>query len=129
MLILLSEIKTLEDLKAKGSFKVVKASINELIPIKARGWKELWFKIELLKKLTDQYYCDFNKIMTSSIASELANPIVLSIFKTPSLPELRKYLWFTMASRRKYNFYLSSIYEGVDYFKLKEDNSNEVQRN
>lgn len=44
-MIILSEIETLEQLKKKGPFNKVKASINEIIPIKARGWDHLWAKI------------------------------------------------------------------------------------
>ncbi|PVZ81153.1 hypothetical protein C9426_31920 [Serratia sp. S1B] len=103
-MLIISEIETLEDLKTKGSFNEVKADINELIPIKARGWEHLWKKILELRN-----YAKYYDLVHSAI-----------FFKTDDVNKIEKYLWLVTASRRKYNFYISSKYEGIDYFKREE---------
>lgn len=101
MIIILSEIETLDDLKAKGSFNKVKADINKLIPIKARGWVHLWEKISDLRG-----YAKYNDLTHMAI-----------FLKLNDINKIKKYLWLVTTTRRKYNLYISSTYEGIDYFK------------
>ncbi|AYA41416.1 hypothetical protein HZS38_13720 [Xenorhabdus nematophila] len=111
-MLVLSEIKTLEALKAKGSFKKVMAEINKLIPIKARGWKHLWEKILELRK-----YAENDDLVHAAI-----------FFKTEDLAAIKKYLWMVIVTLRQYNLYISSMYEGINYFKY-ENSENEVRWN
>lgn len=109
-MIILSEIESLEYLKAKGPFHKVKASINELIPIKARGWDQMWLKIKALRSHAECY--------------DLSQAMSLLGVKDEGL--IKKYLWLVTISRRKYNLYISSKYEGIDYFKY-DGEHNEIQ--
>ncbi|WP_159182003.1 MULTISPECIES: hypothetical protein [Enterobacteriaceae] len=100
-MIILSEIETLEQLKKKGPFNKVKASINEIIPIKARGWDHLWAKILELR-----IYAKCNDIFRTA-----------NLLRIKDISLIKKYLWLVTATRRKYNLYISFKYEGIDYFK------------
>ncbi|MBD2783151.1 hypothetical protein ID858_09885 [Xenorhabdus sp. DI] len=111
-MIVLSEIRTLEALQNKGPFKKVKAEINKLIPIKARGWENLWEKILELRK-----YAESDDLAHASI-----------FFKTKDLSVIKKYLWMVIVTHRQYNLYISSMYEGINYFKY-ENLENEVRWN
>lgn len=101
MIILLSEVNSLEELKVKGSFKDVKRFLSKWLPVKARGWKHLWDKIVQLKGWAQQ------------------DPLAAKseLFRNTSTEKLEMYRWFITASVRKYNLYISSVYEGVDMFK------------
>jgi len=101
-MIILSEIETLEQLKKKGTFNEVKTSINEIIPIKARGWNHLWEKILKLRN-----YAENSDILHTANLLRIKNEFLI-----------KKYLWLITVTRRKYNLYISSKYEGIDYFKL-----------
>lgn len=63
-----SHVSSEKELRALGSFKVVKEQVKEsvepLVQIKCRGWKGLYEQIQLIQKLSQQVFNDQVKEVT-----------------------------------------------------------------